>query len=59
MSKSESILEDHVFMEAVGGYIECGCGWPTRQQYLDGEHESVHVIVALRAAGVLDEVGAT
>lgn len=43
----EAVLRQHEPMEAVGGYIECSCGWPSRQQYDKGEHFAVHIINAL------------
>lgn len=43
------VLSQHVPEEAIGGYIECSCGWPTREQFEAGEHFAVHVIEALVA----------
>lgn len=53
MSEAHDQLERHVPMEAVGGYIECSCGWPSKAQYEAGEHFAVHVIAAL---GVEDDL---
>lgn len=51
------VLDQHVFGEAVGGYVECSCGWPSHEEWNADEHEVVHVIRELREAGVLDRVG--
>lgn len=51
-----AVLKRHVFGEATGGYIECLCGWPTREQYDAGEHEVLHVIAELCESGVLTRV---
>lgn len=50
----EGVAERHGLMEATGGYIECTCGWPTREQWEAGEHAAVHIATdALAKAGVL------
>lgn len=49
----EEVLARHVFREAVGGYIECSCGWPNKKQWSDGEYEVMHVIDDLIANGHL------
>lgn len=54
----ETILVRHNLAEAVGGYIECSCGWPSRQQYDSSEHEVLHIIEDLRNAGILIETTA-
>lgn len=40
------ILEGHLLGEAMGGYIDCSCGWPTKEQYQDGEHPALHLFLA-------------
>lgn len=37
-------LNDHDFQESIGGYIECKCGWPTKEQWEAGENPAVHVV---------------
>ena len=48
--EQEAILDEHEPGESAGGFIECSCGWPTREQFEAGEHFVVHVLRALEAA---------
>ena len=41
--------KEHEPFEAVGGYIECTCGWPTREQYAAGERYADHILAGLIA----------
>lgn len=41
------VLDRHEPGEAAGGFIECSCGWPTRDQFEAGERFTVHVVRAL------------
>lgn len=52
-------LDDHDFMEAAGGYIECECGWPTREQWEAGENPAAHVVAEAleEAAERADSIG--
>ena len=38
-----SLADEHVPMEAVGGYIECSCAWPTKAQWEAGESFVDHI----------------
>lgn len=42
------VAEGHEPMEATGGYIECGCGWPSFEQWESGEHYIAHILDAAR-----------
>lgn len=42
-----AVLAQHEFMEAVGGYTECSCGWPSKEEYDAGGHEMEHVLELL------------
>lgn len=44
----------HIFGEATGGYVECMCGYPTREQYDSGEAEIVHILRAVRPDAIED-----
>lgn len=39
-----AVLDNHVLGVVVGGYIECSCGWPNREQWEADEHPVVHII---------------
>ena len=52
----KDVLDRHNFGEAVGGYTDCMCGWPTREQWEAGENPVSHVIAELCEAGVLTRV---
>lgn len=47
----EYLWDTHRLIEAQGGYIECFCGWPTREQYDSGEHPVEHIVEALKEVG--------
>ena len=50
------ILNRHEFDEATGGYIQCMCGWPTREQWEAEESPVTHVIAELCEAGILTRI---
>lgn len=41
-------LERHDFGEAVGGYTECSCGWPSGRAEYEAEPHAAHVARAIR-----------
>ena len=49
-------LEDkHEPNEATGGYIECSCGWPNKEQFYAHEPYIRHVIYEAVMGGVKDD----
>lgn len=39
----KALAAEHSLGEAIGGYMECSCGWPSREQWEAGESEAVHL----------------
>ena len=42
--QERALIGEHVFMEALGGYIECSCGWPSQEQFMSDEPTAFHVV---------------
>lgn len=42
------MMREHEPMEATGGYIECSCGWPSKEQWDAGEPYARHVMLEAR-----------